>query len=218
MGKKIFVSYKYSDRKVCALSYIGDTTVRDYVNILQSKLDLSDHIYMGENDDESLETLADSTIGSKLGDKIFNSTVTIVFISKGMKDNMKSDRDQWIPWEIAYSLREQSRGGINSKTNALLAVVIPDEDCNYEYFMKYNADCNSTTIMTDTLFSIIAKNMFNMKNPETRTCNGKTIYMGNSSYIKYVKWNEFIGNIDYCIESTLEIWKNRNNYNVVKSV
>ena len=83
-----------------------------------------------------MNSLADSTIESKLGDKIFDSSVTIVFISKGMRENNKPDKDQWIPWEISYSLREQSRQSANSKTNTVLAVVLPDESGNYEYFMQ----------------------------------------------------------------------------------
>ena len=129
------------------------------MDILQNKIDKSDHINKGENDGEYMSSLADSTIESKLGDKIFDSSVTIVFISKGMRENNKPDKDQWIPWEISYSLREQSRQSANSKTNAVLAVVLPDESGNYEYFMEYNADCNSTTYKTDRLFAILKENM-----------------------------------------------------------
>jgi hypothetical protein len=221
MGKKIFVSYKYADKLVRQFqgsSVWSPTRVRDYVDILQSKIDHSDHIYKGEDDGEDMSTLADSTIGSKLGDKIFDSSVTIVFISKGMKENNKPEKDQWIPWEISYSLREQSRQYGNSKTNAVLAVVLPDENGSYEYFMEYNSVCNSTTFKTDRLFSILRENMFNKKNPETYTCNGSTIYTGYFSYIYTVKWDDFINNINQYIEISLTIWRNRNDYNIKKSV
>jgi len=220
MGKKIFISYKYADKLVRQFqgsSVWQPTTVRDYVDILQSKIDKSDHINKGENDGEDMSTLADSTIGSKLGDKIFDSSVTIVFISKGMKEN-KPEKDQWIPWEISYSLREQSRQYGNSKTNAVLAIVLPDETSSYEYFMEYNSACNSTTYKTDRLFTVLRENMFNVKIPQTHTCNGHTIYTGYSSYIHSVKWDDFINNINHYIDITVEIWKNRNDYNIRKSV
>lgn len=202
MGKKIFVSYKYADSLVRALPNKYYTTVRDYVDVLQSKLDYSDHIYKGENDGEDLGSLADSTIGSKLGDKIFDSSVTIVFISKGMKDSTP-EIDQWIPWEVSYSLREQSRQGRNSKTNAVLGVVIPDNLGSYDYYYRHNPDCNSTTHFTNQLFTILRENMFNIKNPTLRSCNGTTIHEGESSYIKTVTWDEFIPFINFTLKEQL---------------
>jgi hypothetical protein len=135
-----------------------------------------------------------------------------------MKEYGKSDKDQWIPWEIAYSLREQSRGGQNSRTNAILAVVLPDEDNSYDYFMEYNPECGSTTYKTDRLFAILKNNMFNIKNADTYTCNGNTIYRGYSSYIYAVKWDTFISNINTYIDIALNIWRNRNDYDICKSV
>ena len=136
MGKKIFVSYKYADNQVQSLPnvFFEDTTARHYVDEIQELLEEDDHINKGENDDEDMGSLANSTIGSKLGDKIFDSTVTIVVVSKGMKEN-KSEKEQWIPWEISYSLSVQSRQGQNSKTNAVLVVVLPDENGSYEYYI-----------------------------------------------------------------------------------
>jgi MTH538 TIR-like domain (DUF1863) len=196
MGKKIFVTYKYADTMVKPLPHmIFGTAVRDYVDVFQTKLDNTDHIYKGENDGEDLGSLADSTIGSKLGDKIFDSTVTIVFISKGMKEN-KADDQQWIPWEVSYSLREQTRQDKNSKTNAVLGVVLPDNLGTYDYYYSYNQECNSTTHFTNQLFTILRENMFNIKTPTTRICNGTTIHEGESSYIKTVKWDDFMGNIN----------------------
>lgn len=220
MGKKIFISYKYADKLVRQFngsSIWSPTTVRDYVDVLQNKIDKSDHINKGEDDGEDMSSLAESTIGSKLGDKIFDSSVTIVFISKGMKEN-KPDKDQWIPWEISYSLREQSRQYGKSKTNAVLGVVLPDENGNYDYYFQYNSECNSTTHKTNQLFTILKENMFNIKNPITRLCNGSTIYEGEYSYIKTVEWDRFINNINHYIDIAVEIWRNRNDYNIRKSV
>lgn len=217
MGKKIFVTYKYSDSLVRHIPNKYPTTVRDYVDIFQSKLDNTDHIYKGEDDGEDLGSLADATIGSKLGDKIFDSTVTIVLISKGMKDNTP-EKDQWIPWEISYSLREQSRQGKNSKTNAVLGVVIPDSIGNYDYYYKENPECNSITHYTNQLFTILKENMFNVKKPQLRTCNGTSIHEGESSYIRTVKWDDFIPNMNLYIDIAVEIWRNRENYEIRKNI
>jgi hypothetical protein len=60
--------------------------------------------------------------------------------------------------------------------------------------------------------------MFNIKEPELRTCNGSTIHEGESSFIKTVKWDEFIVNINWYIEKSLEIWRVRDKYKLRKSV
>ena len=224
MGKKIFISYKYADklvRQFSGSSIWSPTTVRDYVDVLQSKIDKSDHINKGENDGEDMSSLADSTIASKLGDKIFDSSVTIVFISKGMKENNKPENDQWIPWEISYSLREQSRQYGNSKTNAVLAVVLPDENNRYEYFLSHNQceNCSCRTLHTNVLFEILKQNMLNQKNKQRKDCSSNhEVYVGYPSYIHSVKWDNFIENINQHIDISVEIWKNRHNYNIRKSV
>lgn len=221
MGKSVFVSYKYSDSKVQPLAGVsGKTTARDYVDAIDKLLEAGDHIFKGEDDNESMATLEDSTIASKLGDKIFYSSVTIVLISKGMKRNDIPEKDQWIPWEISYSLKEQSRNGGNSKTNAMLAVVLPDENGSYEYFLVENPICNSTTYLTQTLFRILGENMFNLKTKEdnVRHCGGTKIYDGYHSYIHTVKWNYFINNVNGYIAVSDGIRQRINEYDVVKNI
>ena len=109
MGKKIFVSYKFADNQVENLSIYENSTVRDYVTKFEEILDPSDNIYKGESDGEDLSNLSEATIWEKLKDRIYDSSVTIVFISPGMKESWKTERNQWIPWEISYSLKEVSR-------------------------------------------------------------------------------------------------------------
>jgi len=218
VGNKIFVSYKYLDGLVRRLPNVYQTTVRNYVDILQQKIDKSDHIYKGEDDDEDMSSLADATIGSKLGDKIFDSTVTIVFISKGMKEN-KPEKDQWIPWEISYSLKEQSREYQSSKTNAVLAVVLPDENGSYGYFLSNNYD-GSVTYNLNCLFKILSANMFNHRNKEkyVKNVNGKIVYDGEVSYIRSVKWDDFINDINRYINIALKIRSHIDEYEIRKSV
>lgn len=224
MGKKIFVSYKYADSNVLSLPNTnGNTTVRDYVDQIETKLEVGDNIYKGENDGESMSTLADSTIASKLGDKIFGSSVTVVLISKGMKVNHLTEKDQWIPWEISYSLKEQSRKGRNSKTNAVIAVVIPDKYGSYNYYLEENTCnyCNCRSLNTNFLFQILRDNMFNIINPVYSNCNNHSTnkpYSGYSSYIHSVKWEDFINNIDHWIGIANSIKQNINQYNLTKTI
>ena len=221
MGKKIFISYKYADSLVHSLPdvpFYERTTARHYVDELQKMIDVGDHINKGENDDEDLSHFKDSTIASRLRNKIYDSSVTIVLISKGMRDSHKSESDQWIPWEISYSLRESKRQGRTSLTNAILAIVLPDENGRYDYFMEYNSACNSTTYKTDRLFNILGRNMFNKKKSETRECNGTTIHLGHFSYIHSVKWESIKGRLNSYIEVAMKINSNREEYDIVKLI
>lgn len=171
MGRKIFVSYKYADSSVKQLSpsWLKITTVRDYVDLLEEKLDRTSNIYKGESDGEDLSYLSEYTIEKKLKDRIWDSTVTIVFISPNMKESYKLEKNQWIPREISYSLRKVTRGGKTSQSNSLIAVVLPDSNGFYNY-------ANYSTYH----FKIIQKNI-------------------DCGYAVKVNWNDFINNISYYI-------------------
>lgn len=228
MGHKIFISYKYADSDVRHITgYSWETnTVRDYVDKLQEILGDSNQINKGESDGEDLSQLSDETIWEKLRNRIYDSTLTIVLISKNMKDSFKLEKNQWIPREISYSLKETSRKdssgkSVTSKTNAMLAVVIPDKYDSYRYYTYKNSCCDSKcrTLLTNTLFTILQKNMFNIKNPNKNDCdNNSTIYYGDSSYIPSVEWDTFINDIDTYIDKAYEIQDNIDNYNIYKEV
>ena len=205
MGRKVFVSYKYGDTLVKDLNkkefinmggqihYIARATrARDYVDELQKKIG-DDHINLGEKDGESLEDFEDSTIETALKKKIFQSSVTIVIISKGMKETSKSETDQWIPWEVSYSLRVVKREDSTSQMNAVLGVVLPDENGSYNWYYSPNSECNCITHYTNKLFKILSKNMFNILETKFRECNGIKIHITDEpSYIKTVDWDTFI--------------------------
>ncbi|WP_183573709.1 TIR domain-containing protein [Mucilaginibacter sp. X5P1] len=218
MGRKIFISYKYGDTGVLALDNKYGTKVRDYVDKLQTLIDAGDHINKGEQDGQSLADFEDEAIASRLRDKIYDSSITIVLISKNMKSLYLNEKDQWMPWEISYSLKEHSRDGRTSLTNAVLAVVLPDEYGSYEYYITQNVACGSTSYNTPFLFNIIRENMFNMKAPDTKDCNGNTIFYGRHSYIHNVKWGDFITAIDANLDIATSINSNIINYTIVKTL
>lgn len=219
MGRKIFVSYKYKDELVSKLKdiYYDDvdgelkwvkrkTRVRDYVDVLQDLIG-ADNMNLGEKDGESLEDFADSTIEGKLKDKLFQSSVTIIILSKGMKDSAQTEKEQWVPWEISYSLKTVPRENQTSKMNALLGVVLPDETGTYDWYYRSNSDCKSITHFTNQLFEMLKANMFNIKEKETRECNGSNIHISDEpSFIKTVKWDNFnSSSYNWYIDKAVEI-------------
>lgn len=224
MARKIFVSYKHSDSGVKPLSVFSATTARNYVDLLEQRFE-GDHIYKGEKDNEDLGNFKDETIESHLRDKIFDSSITIVLISKNMKEFSVDENEQWIPWELSYSLKEKTREDKTSTTNAMLAVVLPDEAGSYQYFIEHSScpHCNTINWKTGTLFNILGKNMFNRKQPKTSRCVnglcGSNYHVDNDhSYIHPVKWDHFISDINGYIDLVTKLNENINDYEIVKEI
>ncbi len=208
MAKKIFISYKHSDSSVQPLSsstYYQPTTARSYVNIIQEHFEnTGDHIYKGENNNESLADFKDDAIRSKLSDKIYDSSITLVLISPNIKENFVLERDQWIPWEISYSLKRKTRNTVSSTPNAILSIILPDIDGRYEYARESNFG-----------FEIINKNRNNLeyRYPTKMFKSGCS-----ESYILMPTWEQFISNYNGWIEAALEIRQNIDKYDVSKNV
>lgn len=229
MPRSIFVSYKYGDADVRAMRPVGGliplipTTARHYVDLLADHLDANDHLYKGENDGESLAGFKDETIESKLRERIFGTSITIVLISKNMRDPLLSEDNQWIPWEISYSLKEMTKNGRTSRTNGMLGVVLPDRNNSYDYFVQPICQNGCMTWKTGSSFGIIQKNMFNRKQPKTFNCsnhpNGGAVHSGyDHSYIHPVKWDQFIGKMNSYIELASQIGQSTGDYEIVKII
>ena len=65
------------------------------------------------------------------------------------------------------------------------------------------------------------KNKFNLINATKRDCtndSNEKIWTGDCSYIKAVKWVDFINNIDKYIDEAYERLDNINDYNICKEI
>lgn len=231
MANKIFISYKYWDDSVFQNSnydkithpdypFIDKVTPRSYVNQLNTIL--KDYaIQKWENDGEDLSKFKDSTIASKLRDKIYDSSVTIVLISPKMKDSSKDEEDQWIPWELSYSLSEYTRNDRTSKTNGVIAVVLPDKYLSYDYCIEYDpiCDCDNLKFKHDFCFTIIGENFGNKKISNKYWCSKCSNYHypePDENYFVYAKWNDFIANPKKYIDEALEKKDHTDDYKIYK--
>lgn len=203
MGRKIFISYKYNDSSILALDnvpYYETTKVRDYVTKLQNILTYDGiHINKGENDGESLAEFKDETIQSKLSDKIFDSSVTIVLLSPNMKELTLLERDQWMPWEIAYSIKNKKRTNNSSKRNAILLVALPDRYGCYDYVNQ-----------PGFMFNIIENNRHNLLSYYP----SQYLKSVSQSYCLVCYWNQFLQNINLWIEAAVEIKEHAVHYQI----
>lgn len=209
MGKKIFVSYKYADEEVKKITndYLKNDTVRDYVDKLEYVIGKED-IYKGEHSGEDQSKFKDDTIWEHLKNKIFDSSITIVLISKNMKELFYSEEEQWIYQEISYSLKELTRTSSNgnrenkSLSNAIICVVLPDRFGSYNYYLRntYYAQSYNDNIT----FKIIAKNRNNKK------------YTFNEDYVVTVKWEDFLKNYTKYINLAVDKQKRINEFNITK--
>lgn len=232
MGYKIFVSYKYKDNSVYPVtnytnmysSYSGQSTVRDYVDKLETYFDHTNNIYKGESDNEDLSCFSEDTIWGKLKDRIYDSSVTIVMISPNMQEQYRSERSQWIPWEIAYSLRETTRGDRTSHSNAILAVILPDKRYQYNYFTEpfsYQNMDGSLHIGEDSVFPILRKNMNNLLQFDNSFLSSHGVYpisTSDVSYIPSVIWDDFIKQPMKFINCAVSRKNNIHNYKIQTTI
>ncbi|MCK6462464.1 MAG: TIR domain-containing protein [Candidatus Pacebacteria bacterium] len=227
---KIFISYKYGDKYVRQNnSYnlsdwlLGSEngnylTARDYVTHLMEKV-LTDHTNKAEKDNEDLSNLTEDVIQQKLFDRIYDSTVTIVLISKQMKESAEEEL-QWIPRELSYSLKEKTREDRTSYTNGVLATALPDEDGSYDYAV-INRKCGVISWQTQSFFKIIRTNMFNRVNKNHNLCNSCLRYHHHGhdhSFIHPVKWDDFVHDHNLYINRVLDFKDRLDEFKLTKNL
>lgn len=231
MGYKIFVSYKYQDNSVYPIcnsfslsSVFNISTVRDYVDRLELYFDRTNNIYKGESDNEDLSYLSEDSIWEKLKNRIYDSSVTIVLISPNMKEKYRTEKSQWIHWEIAYSLRETTRGDRTSHSNAILAVILPDRNYQYDYYQtpfSFQRADGQWHNGEDTVFTIIRKNQNNKFAYDSSFFASNGIFpisAGEESYIPSVTWDDFIKQPMRYVNLAVHRKENIYMYNIHKEV
>ncbi len=219
MEHKIFVSYKFTDDQVANLDGQSNSIVRDYADKLEKLLGSSSRIYKGEYIGERI---SEETLLDKLRARILDSTMTIIFISPGMKVSGAAEQDQWMHWEVSFSLRTTERRTQNGDAytggpNAMLAVVLPDTSGSYDYYLQRSTCCDKgcTIHHNHILFAVIRDNMFNRKSPDNRVCGiHSTIWRGDYSYIRSVRWRDFIENPTIHIDAAYERQKHIEDYDI----
>jgi hypothetical protein len=230
-GRGIFVSCRRDDREVAPINTADpseglfasqpiDTTrvfaVGDYADQLERCLGASGRVREDEPRDEDLGSLTEDEIWEKLKGGISGSALTIVLISKGMKDPTRSEASQWIPWEISFSLRETARDDGTSRSNALLAVILPETDFSYDYIFRKNVIGGPPILLLDSLFAIIKGNMFNRSHYPVPPFYDKN--RSKASYISPVLWEDFISSSSHYIDLAAEIQNHAGSYLITTAI
>ncbi len=201
MGRKTFISYKYSEA----------TQLRDEII---KKLGEDSKFYQGETSDSpDLTDTSTDNIKNNLKDMIWGTSVTIVIISPNLKQS------KWVDWEIEYSLKEITREDKTSRTNGIVGVIMKYNN-GYDWLItrQTNDDgCSSRYINDSKLYSIINKNRFNLNTEDKYACKTcKTYNQLNGSYIALIDEEEFLKDPYTFIENAFSKSKSISNYEISK--
>ena len=213
------MSYKYHDgsvRQFKGRSY-GETTVRNYVDVISEIIEeTGKYYYRGEDDGEDLSHLNYKTVERILADKMFYTSITLVLISPDMFENVQ-EIEQWIPWEISYSLRNKTRIDGNSNMNAILAIVLPDRNGSYDYAMYKSG--RGYFVRSEAFFEIIHVNMFNRKGAMIEVDDHDNMkYLPGNSYVALARWDDFRSNPEHYMDLALANRWNWDRFDIVKKI
>lgn len=201
MGRKTFISYKYSESQA----------VRDRI---LAALGEDAQFYQGETADSPDQTDNSSeTIKNNLRDMIFGTSVTIIVVSPNMTES------KWIDWEIEFSLKETMRGDKVSRSNGIVGV-IAKYNGNYDWLISFTDKTDgckpSRNIKDDKLYEIIKNNRLNRKIKNYSCEHCKTFDILTGSYISLIEEDEFVSNPQRYIESAYEKSQKISEFNITK--
>lgn len=104
----------------------------------------------------------------------------------------------------------------------MLAVVLPDSNGSYKYYLESKTCCFSFCTMhhTEKLFNIFVKINLILKSNNQKCKNNENVIWTslNSSYIDAVKWEEFIYDYRKYIDMAIERQNNIDDYNIQKEL
>lgn len=190
MAHKTFISYKYSD----VVEYKGNNNLRDKII---ARLGADAKFYKGENGySKDVSSYTSEYIKTYLKDMIYDTSVTIVILSPNMNQN------QWIEWEIVYSLKSITRADRTSRPNGVVCVVQKQNGWDgYSWLRSFYGNWNSYLLP-----GIINKNMNNKKSYGD--------YSLSNNYIDIVTEDDFLRNPSKYIEEAYQKSENIDSYTV----
>lgn len=206
MGRNVFVSYKYGDNNVKQFDRSNHpTSSRDYVNVIMKILgETNFYYYNGEYDGYDLSQYPEDFIREKLYNKIFYTSITIILLTANMRKYGIPEKNQWIPQEISYSLRNKNRQNGYSNMNAVLCVVIPDKLGNYGHTLRRYSN-GDVGIKENNLFKIISENLFNnIRADHFCYSQNQGLYEEGKSYFALATWDEFCKDPEYYLQVALD--------------
>ena len=171
MGRKVFVSYKYSDGCPCK-------------DRIMAKLGSQGNVYKGERGFNDLSSYSAATIKSYLSDMIYDSSVLIVVISPTVS------RSQWVDWEISYALKNISRDGRTSKRNGIVCVVQKNQYTGssswaYDIYGKVFASYLPEKIVHNMQTTYGSLSIFEQPNPDFCVVVAESTFMADPQ--KYIE-------------------------------
>lgn len=188
MGRKVFVSYKYSDGRQCK-------------DRIMAKLGNQGQIYKGEKGFNDLSSYAASTIKDYLSDMIYDSSVLLVVISPDVAQS------GWVDWEIGYALRYSTRAGRTSKRNGIICVVQKGSYTgNSSWAFDYNGNVYRNYLPTKIIHNMQATygpiDYYSKANPDYCIIVSESTFMANPE--KYIEVAYERSQYEYAYPTTLK--------------